>query len=82
MKKILLLIAGLAAGLNLNAAAAQVWRLKANHAATSFDFTTDNTSVKKSQVYQHFIERAEHFEALSSGGVKYAWIRRSDDVIG
>jgi len=67
---------------DLNGSAAEVWRIKANHVATSFDFKTDNTSVSKSQVYKHFLERAEHFESLSTGGVKQAWIKRSDDAIG
>lgn len=67
---------------DLNAAAAEIWRVKANHAASSFDFSADNTSVKKSQVYEHYMERAEHFESLSSSGVSNAWLHRSDDVIG
>jgi len=67
---------------DLNAAAAEVWRIKANHVANSFDFTTDNTSVRKSQVYQHYVDRAEHFESLSTSGVSQAALHRSDDVIG
>lgn len=67
---------------DLNAAAAEVWRIKANHASASFDFDTDNTSVKKSQIYEHYRERAEYFEAMSKGGVRTAWLTRSDDVIG
>lgn len=65
---------------DINAAAAQVWRVKANHYATAFDFTTDNTSVKKSQVYQHCLERAEHFEQMGQESVIQASITRSDDV--
>lgn len=67
---------------DLNASAAEIWRIKANHASTSFDFSADNTSVKKSQVYEHYKERAEYFESLSSNGVNNVWLRRSDDVIG
>jgi hypothetical protein len=67
---------------DLNASAAEIWRIKANHLTTAFDFSTDNTSVKKSQIYKHFSERAAHFESLSSAGVNHASIRRSDDVIG
>lgn len=67
---------------DLYAAAAEVWRIKANHVATAFDFSTDNTSVRKSQVYQHYVDRAEHFESLSTSGVSQAAIHRSDDVIG
>lgn len=65
---------------DLNSAAAEVWRIKANHYATNFDFSTDNHSVKKSQVYDHCIERAEYFEGMSENGVVQAHISRSDDV--
>lgn len=66
---------------DLNAAAAEVWRIKANHYATAFDFSTDNTTVKKSQVYDHCIERAEYFEGLAKGSMVQASIMRSDDVV-
>jgi hypothetical protein len=65
---------------DLNSAAAEVWRIKANHYATNFDFSTDNHSVKKSQVYDHCIERAEYFEGLSESSVVQAHISRSDDA--
>jgi hypothetical protein len=66
---------------DLNNAAAEIWRIKANHYATSFDFSTDNTTVKKSQVYQHCLERAEYFEGLSTSAVTQAIIYRSDDAV-
>lgn len=65
---------------DLNSAAAEVWRIKANHYATNFDFSTDNHNVKKSQVYDHCIERAEYYEGLSESSVVQAHISRSDDA--
>lgn len=56
---------------DLNAAAAEIWRTKANHAANSFDFSTDNHTVNRSQVYKQYMAMADYYSSLSaesSGG--------------
>lgn len=64
---------------DLDAAAAEVWRRKAAHyAPTSFDFSTDNHSVRRSQVYQHCLEMAQHFEGKSASAVETVSMFRSD----
>lgn len=67
---------------DLNASAAEIWRIKANHVANTFDFSTDNTSVKKSQIFDHYNERADYFESIATTGVSHVSLKRSDDVIG
>jgi len=64
---------------DLNAAAADIWRRKAAHfSATSFDFSTDNHSVSRSQVYKHALEMAGFFEGKSAGAITTVPIFRSD----
>lgn len=64
---------------DLNAAAAEVWRKKAAHVApTSFDFSTDNHSISRSQVYKHSLEMADYFEGKSSNSVTSVSSFRSD----
>jgi hypothetical protein len=64
---------------DLNAAAADVWRRKAAHVApTSFDFSTDNHSINRSQVYKHSLEMADYFEGKSSNSVTSVQSFRSD----
>ena len=64
---------------DLNAAAADVWRRKAAHVApTSFDFTTDNHSISRSQVYAHSLEMADYFENKSQGAITTVQMFRSD----
>jgi hypothetical protein len=49
---------------DLNAAAADVWRRKAAHlASVSFDFSTDNHSISRSQVYKHSLETVQSFRS-------------------
>lgn len=49
---------------DLNGAAADIWRTKADHySGTHFDFSTDNMSVKRSQVIDHSLTMAERYEA-------------------
>ncbi len=67
---------------DLNAAAADVWRKKASHYHTSFNFSTDNHKVDRNQVYQHCIEMAEQFESMGAQAVVTMEVFRSDtDVI-
>lgn len=64
---------------DLNAAAAEVWRKKAAHVApTSFDFSTDNHSISRSQVYLHCLEMADFFEGKSNNSVTSVPMWRSD----
>jgi hypothetical protein len=52
---------------NLNAAAADVWRMKAAHASSKFDFATDGHSVKRSQLVEMALKMAEHYEQQTGG---------------
>lgn len=64
---------------DLQAAAADVWRRKAAHyAPTSFNFSTDNHSVNREQVYKHCLEMAEYYEGKSSEAFGSVEIVRSD----
>lgn len=64
---------------DLNAAAADIWRRKAAHyAPTAFNFSTDNHSVSRSQVYEHCIQMAERFDNLSSASLDTVSFWRSD----
>lgn len=63
---------------DLNAAAADIWRRKASHYSGAFDFSTDNHSVTRSQIYQHCLEMAEHFEGLGSQSIQSIPLFRAD----
>ena len=64
---------------DLSSAAAAVWRRKAAHyAPTSFDFSTDNHSIKRSMVYQHCLEMAEYFEGKGAESIQSITMFRSD----
>jgi hypothetical protein len=64
---------------DLDAAAADIWRRKAAHYAPgAFDFSTDNHSIRRSQVYQHCIEMAKHFEGASTQAVTTVSMFRGD----
>ena len=64
---------------DLNAAAASVWRRKAaHHAPSSFDFSTDNHSISRSQVYSHCLEMAQFFEGKSGEAIQTVTMFRSD----
>jgi hypothetical protein len=55
---------------DLNAAAAEVWNKKAAHyAPTTFDFSTDNHSIKRSLVYDHAIAQAKFFSSISRNAI-------------
>ena len=51
---------------DLNAAAADVWRVKASHAAEYVDFSTDGHNVKRSQQAKAFLDMAAFYQARSS----------------
>jgi hypothetical protein len=63
---------------DLEAAAAEIWRRKASHYANSFDFSTDNHSISRSQVYAHCLEMAEYFAGKSANAVETVQMFRSD----
>lgn len=64
---------------DLNASAADIWRRKAAHyAPTSFDFSTDNHSVSRSQVYAHCLEMSNYFESMSNDSIQVVSLFRSD----
>jgi hypothetical protein len=61
---------------NVNLAAADVWRKKAAHYATAYDVSTDNHSLKRSQLIQHCQVMAREFEAR--GGPASVTMERGD----
>lgn len=64
---------------DINAAAADVWRRKAAHyAPTSFDFSTDNHTISRSQVYTHAIDMVKFFEGISGDSINVIERYRSD----
>ena len=64
---------------NVEMAASKIWEQKAAFYATHFDFSTDNHSVKKSQVIMQCKEMARYYQSRS--GVFQVEMVRSDDVI-
>lgn len=63
---------------DLNAAAADIWRKKAGYYYTAFNFSTDNHKIDREKIYQHCIEMAESFEAMSEDSVTTVDMWRSD----
>ena len=66
---------------DINAAAAEVWRKKAAHYHSAVDFSTDNHSIKRDQLYQHCLQQIQYFESLILGAGDSADLVRSDDLI-
>lgn len=50
---------------NLNAAAAEVWRMKAANVAGRFDIRSDNHDLKRSQLTAQYLKMAEYYDKLS-----------------
>jgi len=61
---------------DLDAAAADMWRMKAANAAALYDFSTDNHSMKRSQYMKHCREMAEYY--ASQGGAQVVQMYRED----
>lgn len=62
-----------------DAAAAEIWKMKASKYATSFDFSTDNHSVKRGDVMKRCMEMAQFYESRAkSGGFNVTTLYRSD----
>lgn len=68
------------AAYDLNAAAAEVWRKKASHYASAYDFSTDNHSMKRSQLMAQANQMANFYLGLSNEGVSTIPIGRADDT--
>jgi len=69
---------------DLNASAADIWRMKGAHASADFDFSTDNHSIKGSQVSMQCLKMADYYEqqalksSLKTTGSNSVLIERSD----
>ena len=64
---------------DLYAAAADVWRKKAAHYAPSaFNFSTDNHSVSRSQIYEHCKEMAVFYEGQGGSAIESIPMFRGD----
>lgn len=64
---------------DLNGAAAYIWRQKAAYfATTAFDFSTDNHSIKRSQLVAQALQMAEMYEGRSNEGSGQVDLFRSD----
>ncbi len=61
---------------NIYHAAADLWRQKAATEAASFEWSSDNHSVKRNQVYDQYIKQADRLQAM--GGVSIARAVRTD----
>lgn len=64
---------------DLDAAAADIWRMKASHVAGLVDFSTDGHSIKRSQQAQQYLTMANYYQQRSaSEGISTAKIVRDD----
>lgn len=64
---------------DLNAAAADIWRMKASHVAELVDFSTDGHSIKRSQQARAYLDMAGYYQNRSaSEGIVTARIVRDD----
>ena len=63
---------------DLNAAAAEMWRIKAANVAKLFNFSTDGHRIDKAQLRKTYIEMANYFQGMSSGGLHNAKLVRDD----
>ena len=52
---------------DLNGAAADIWREKADYYAGAYDVTTDNHNLSRSQLYKQAMSRASYYAARASG---------------
>lgn len=49
---------------DLNAAAADVWRIKAGQAAKVYNISGDGHSLQRGQLIEHYLKMAQYYEAL------------------
>jgi hypothetical protein len=64
---------------DVNAAAADVWAQKASHYVTAYDFSTDNHSLKRSQIIQNCLTMAKGY---GSGAAVYSVTMERSDTSG
>jgi hypothetical protein len=64
---------------DLNAAAAEIWGMKAANVAKAFDFSTDNHSVKRSQMMKQYLDMQTFYRA--QGGMQTGTMYRPDNNI-
>jgi hypothetical protein len=66
---------------DLNGAAAEIWQKKANHASSAIDFSTDNHSIKRSNLYKQYMDMANYYRSLSedAGGGRGVMVREDTD---
>ena len=62
-------------------AAADVWTMKANNVSNSFDFSTDNHNIKRSQVYAQYMQQAEYYRGLSKSGSGGSGMMTREDTV-
>jgi hypothetical protein len=63
---------------DIYAAAAEIMQMKANAVSNQFDFSTDNHSVKKSQVYTNHIKQMDYFRSKSKNSGGHGMMYRED----
>lgn len=61
---------------DMNAAASDIWRIKASNASKQFDFSTDNHSIKRGAYVKNCLEMAEYYKAQV--GVMVGELERGD----
>jgi len=62
---------------DLNAAAADVWRMKAAHFAKAVNFSTDNMKVDRGALQENALRMASHYTSI--GGAHNVTITRGDE---
>lgn len=65
---------------NLEAAAGQIWRTKAAHVASSFDFASDNQRFNKAKLMENYLQMANYWDAKGgvSTGIRSVQMVRTD----
>ena len=61
---------------DLDAAAVDIWRQKAGHAANMYDFSSDNHRFARSQFMKHCLEMSEYYSRQA--GASTSVMTRSD----
>lgn len=63
---------------DLEGAAAEVWRNKQSHYGAAVDFSTRVHDIKRSQLFEHARQMAEHYASMGDSGFGSMVISRSD----
>lgn len=67
---------------NMNAAAADGWRIKAARVAAKFDFTSDVHGYTRSQMLRNFLQMAEEYASMDLNTISTGRGMLYDPVIG